>query len=654
MIRNKVRRIAFTISLLALVTSQSNAELIPAARLVDWTAGVAVGVPGGIPTNRTRQIDVTASPYNADKTGGADATNAIQAAVNAAVANDVVYLPAGRYRVGGVITVNGAKDNVTIRGAGDSTIIDARGNSYLFAIGPGSDYAWASDAYAYPNSNNNVTAGLTKGSTVLTLPSTSAFGAGQMIQIALQNQTDPTSLKAGAIPTASVAGFGTLRRQMTRIVSKTATTVTIFPPVHFTPDSGLEARVNIIQDQLEGFGLENLYIDCSQGNNSMPVSLGQSYRSWIKGVTVYKPSNYGIMLNDSLNCEVRKCKVFERKADGSNGAGYLLGHVGNSLIEDNISYKIGPAIEVNFSSTGNVIAYNFFYNEGGGVVNVNHGPHNSFNLYEGNITPNIQSDGYFGSSSNDVFFRNWLTGKHESGAYIFTVSLNRFSRQYSLVGNIIGSPGWPYGPNPYSFGNPNMGNSSSTGSVQPSSGTLWADWNMTATLTTRTSDSSGTMTISGGGIGPGQYVTIHWATGGARFTPSSSSGKVVSISGASASLPPVGTALNVFAGAAGYQELDLDVGRTTLVKGNYLAWSEGGMSIPAAESVGSDVLPHSLFRSSKPEWFGDRPWPAFDPLSPVLGIDRIPAGYRYMNGSNNSPSSPNTSTAPTNVAIRRL
>jgi hypothetical protein len=37
------------------------AELIPAARVVDWTAGVSVGVPGGIPTNRTRLINVTPS-----------------------------------------------------------------------------------------------------------------------------------------------------------------------------------------------------------------------------------------------------------------------------------------------------------------------------------------------------------------------------------------------------------------------------------------------------------------------------------------------------------------------------------------------------------------------------------------------------------------
>jgi hypothetical protein len=60
------------------------AELIPAARLVDWTPGVSTGVPGGIPTDRTRRLDVTSSPYLADRTGSRDATAAIQFAAKAA------------------------------------------------------------------------------------------------------------------------------------------------------------------------------------------------------------------------------------------------------------------------------------------------------------------------------------------------------------------------------------------------------------------------------------------------------------------------------------------------------------------------------------------------------------------------------------------
>ena len=76
------------LALFGLVGSSTflQAQLIPADRLTDWTPGVRVGVPGGIPTNRTKLIDVTASPYNADRTGSTDASQAIQAAINAAAA----------------------------------------------------------------------------------------------------------------------------------------------------------------------------------------------------------------------------------------------------------------------------------------------------------------------------------------------------------------------------------------------------------------------------------------------------------------------------------------------------------------------------------------------------------------------------------------
>ena len=60
-------------------------------------------------------ISVTSSPYNADPTGAADATAAIQAAVNAGeAAGKGVYIPQGNYLVTSHILVN----NVTLTGAG--------------------------------------------------------------------------------------------------------------------------------------------------------------------------------------------------------------------------------------------------------------------------------------------------------------------------------------------------------------------------------------------------------------------------------------------------------------------------------------------------------------------------------------------------------
>jgi hypothetical protein len=648
-----------TASLLALTGFSLNAQPIPASRLVDWTAGVSVGVPGGIPTNRTKLIDVTKAPFNADNSGATDTRAAIQAAIDSAVAQDVVYLPAGTYRVNGIIYVKANSDHITIRGAGNSTIIDAR-TSTVFAIGSESDYAWANQTYAYPSTGNTVTAGLTKGSTVLTIANTSAFSAGQMIQVAIEDQTNTAAIQAGATPVVGVGGGNYQRRQMSRVVSKTATTLTIFPALHFTPDPGLVVKVNVLQAQLDGFGLESMYITGQNTQMKSPVTFSQCYGSWMKEVTVYKSANYFVTLESCLNCEVRKSKMTTRNGAGSNGAGILMNHVGNSLIEDNIVTDVFPPVEINASSTGNVVAYNFLYNEIGGNLNVNHGPHNSFNLYEGNITPNIQSDGFFGGASDDTFFRNWITGTlFESNTYTSIIGLNRFARNYSFVGNILGSSGWPYGSDPYSFGNPNMGNSYFEGTAQPSSGDFWLGWKATATLTSRTSDTSGTITVSEGKLYrdasmsfPHYLTLIVPATGvaAAQVQAYSQSGNVMTFHNASHSLPPQGTTFVIGWGPQGWQESDLDVKKTAVLKANYHAWGAGGLAIPADQAIGSETLPNSLYRSTKPDWFGDRQWPAFDPFNPKLAWDAIPAGYRYLHDSSPPPA---VASAPSNVRILR-
>jgi hypothetical protein len=89
----------------------------------------------------------------------------------------------------------------------------------------------------------------------------------------------------------------------------------------------------------------------------------------------------------------------------------------------------------------------------------------------------------------------------------------------------------------------------------------------------------------------------------------------------------VNSSLRIEAGAGGFQELDLDVEATTLKKANnYLP-----TGVPAAEAVGGS-LPASLYQSAKPAWFGNLAWPPFDPASPKLSYEAIPAGYRYVNG----------------------
>jgi hypothetical protein len=73
-------------------------------------------------------------------------------------------------------------------------------------------------------------------------------------------------------------------------------------------------------------------------------------------------------------------------------------------------------------------------------------------------------------------------------------------------------------------------------------------------------------------------------------------------------------------------------------------------SVPASEALSSsDSLVNSYLYSSKPSWFGDRPWPAFNPQNPSAATDTaLPAGYRFVNGRNPTGES-GPPAAPTNL-----
>jgi hypothetical protein len=104
-------------------------------------------------------------------------------------------------------------------------------------------------------------------------------------------------------------------------------------------------------------------------------------------------------------------------------------------------------------------------------------------------------------------------------------------------------------------------------------------------------------------------------------------------------------------GPAGFQQLDTGVADTLIRKENFYYY---GNAIPTAEAIGTDTLPDSLFRSAKPDWFGNLAWPAFDPTAPAPSKMSIPAGVRFMTGAD--PISSTTTTVamqmPINVRVR--
>jgi hypothetical protein len=459
-------RILFCALALLLGLHVRGADLIPASSLITWTPGTHTGVPGGIPTDRSTTIDVTASPYNADNTGATNAGTAIQAAIDAASSGNIVLLPAGRYRVNETLTIGLTKDNITLRGAGIGvTIIDSRANTAVsvgggdgFAIPPGADAA-----------DMMVTAGLSKGSDEVTLADVSTLSEGQVIRFTVEDDL--------SIPIMHTEGYQGLVGQTVKITAISGNDITFTPALYSDFGAGaLDVGVRALAAQVEGVGIEDMTIDVDNyaGDRAFAgIAIAQGLGCWIKGVRIDNVGSYPISLSSSLFVEARRNYLDTRKGDliTSNGGGFLVNAVGASLIEDNEVVNHFPGIEVNYGSSGNFVSRNYFVGPSS-IINTNHNPWNQFNLYEGNSGEGgLLADGYFGGVGPDVIHNNKLE----------YLSLKRMTYFYAVVANFINRA-----PSGFTTktGNPNLGNDSNNGNTANFPGTPWPDWGMTGTIAT--------------------------------------------------------------------------------------------------------------------------------------------------------------------------
>lgn len=546
--------------------------LIPSIRLIGWVPGTDNGIPGGVaaaiathPTIGTGESGGTLTDmvgtYGADcdQVPGIDTwAEAIQAEVDAF---NGVYFESGTYQVNAAITLPIGYSHRSIRG-----------EDPLDTILVGANFVAVGDDWNQPGTAQGevVTAGLTLGSTSITVADASNIAVNKLMRISFDpNQQDETAIESGAIPVIARGGTSEpLRHQVVMVTGKAGNVVSFAPALQRAPDAGIGATVWSALKRTTRVGFESFSITDTGG--AAAISLTHADDCWVSDVVIQRVPNRGIHLTNCLRIEVRHSDILERTAGGSNGAAVLMDTCANCLIEDNIFVNVEPTQEVNSGSSGNATLYNLHEKVPinaaiGGCIDTNHGPHNYFNLYEGNITSNVVCDGYFGGASEDTIHRNWIHGVY-FGDWLpgYSVALKRFTRDYNLTGNIIGKDGIAQGS--LSLGEPNLGNSTFVGTAQPSLGDYWADW-------------------------------------------------------------PGGT------GDGGYQELDLDVEATLIDKGNYV-YGANGAAGSMSSLGGDPLPDSFAYAAKPDWWdtdHGTMAWPPFDPTDPdAASYDNIPAGRRYQ------------------------
>ncbi len=252
-----------TVLLLMLLTSGPvSSEIIPPNRICDWTPGVNVGVPGGIPNRTVIGSTVDAAVYG---TGSADASAALSAAIDACPSGQVVMIPVGTYRLDSRV-YRASAGNITIRGAGmGKTILKAASNTQVLLLGTAD--------WPRPTAGLAITAGATKGSTVLTVADATSIAVGKLVRI---QQNDLPYVICNSAPTNN----NKLMSAMFRVTAKTATSVTVMPPLPIDFAQSPEL-VQYGIPPLTNTGVEDLTIDC----NSISwagIEFDQAWGCWVK------------------------------------------------------------------------------------------------------------------------------------------------------------------------------------------------------------------------------------------------------------------------------------------------------------------------------------------------------------------------------------
>lgn len=470
-----MKRLLVLLWLLSVAVS-AHADPLPAARRTDWTY---TGVPGGIPARTTICTTLSAGVT------GAQITSAIQSCSSGG--GGVVKLNAGTYTLSDTIALSSS--NVTLRGAGPTQTI-LKGNTIL-RIG----------AVGSPTTVNiALTGGGTKDSRSFTVATTSGLSVGQMIE--LWRADDPDYV----ISTNGGSGF---LRQVNLITGIAGSTITVRNPLFLDFSTGSPKILYTFFGVTSLVGVEDLKLDYSSSTSTTTVAWQYCDRCWLRNVESVKARGYHFQILGALNMEVRDSYLHEAQTYGPNNSGLCIygnptwGSNSSGKIENNIFDRLFPAVELQNSSSGFYMGYNYFYGSQwdavpGGVtwtMEDSHGPQDMFNLWEGNIGEMYGADGYFGSSSHGLAFRNYVTGMNPWGGTNNPIQLKRLNYYYSLIGNVLGSPALSstkYAETLedcggscnaiYQLGYPNMGNMSLTPYDGQPPGMTFPDAKVTSTI----------------------------------------------------------------------------------------------------------------------------------------------------------------------------
>jgi hypothetical protein len=439
----------------SLAHAQQWTGILDRSRAIDWSAGHQ-GIAGGIP-NRTT-ICATLNP-------GATASQ-INAAIAACPADQVVFLNAGTYTIGGLNF--GSKSRVTLRGAGpDRTIlkftnVDSCGGFSADICIKGADVlaqTWPGRAPEELGLVRNWTGGYAQGATQITVDSTAGLSAGMTIVLDQRdNLTDTGGVLISSAPNHTLENISTGRvgrgqTQWVKITAISGTTLTISPGLYMPNWRASQSPQIWWATGPSLNGIENLTLDHTASSGSHPgmsgITLWNTTQCWVKNVRSIEAGRNHVWLVQASRTEIRDSYFTGADKPGASlnyGIDFYMG--GDALVVNNMFQHITSSLMPGTTS-GDILAYNFsrdqpYSNPDYMQIAINtHDIGNLMLLVEGNQTNTFTMDLFHGAGQLNTVFRNHLSGQ-DVGQTMNTSVINLFAynRFVNVIGNVLGTAGY--------------------------------------------------------------------------------------------------------------------------------------------------------------------------------------------------------------------
>jgi len=438
--------------------------VVPEDRLTLWNPGL--NSVGGIPHRTT--VCTTISP------SGGDDTSAIQTALNACPAGQVVKLAPGTFRISG----NGlsiTRSNVVLRGSGPSETKLVKSGEGMPVIIVG--LRWFK--YTMPV---DLTEDAVKGKSSVTVARNPGYKVGEIVyldQLSDDERSDTvppvrkvywgTHAKPGGPERGWSGEYDRPIGQTLEIAAVHENRLTFTTPFHITFEVALKAHIVRLSDDPGGrqvdavrySGIEDLAVaNGDGGDGGGNIHFFAAAYSWVKNVESSGSIGHSCNLNGTFRCEVRDSYFHSTRNPNPGGAGYGIGvnqYASDNLYENNVVWNFNKMTIARASGGGNVFGYNYFQDGYGDdyrdIVEIGAGPNHyagsHMELFEGNEGFNFDTESYWGNGIYGTVYRNHWTGLRRSAPPLRlldawnrrAVGLQVGGWWFSFVGNILGYPG---------------------------------------------------------------------------------------------------------------------------------------------------------------------------------------------------------------------